>query len=287
MVFNSLVCLIPFLVYITYLVSHRQLNVLYWEFNLLLTCIFIFILISFLHIFMSISCATTVQISRPIIYLLHSYLLNHGFVCSRFNYLGKMKFRFLGDGDCPDWLLAQIITMSRMTSIKMKLLGALVVKSILSNGEIDEDKIKKLTQDAKLDWDDAMSIVSALEMIITSSARYEVNADDLSSELQQLGLPKEHSIVIGRLHTDNYNQIHDHLLAQSLRLNALSSIDIETKKDETKNSVMVTMGLKIKKLDGDDEKVSINIPKDKLAVLIEEMKKVRGIMEEMCSIKTM
>lgn len=62
-----------------------------------------------------------------------------------------------------------------------------------------------------------MSIISALEMIITSSARYEVNADDLSSELQQLGLPKEHSIVIGRLHTDNYNQIHDHLLAQSLR----------------------------------------------------------------------
>ncbi|KAG8033910.1 hypothetical protein G9C98_008391 [Cotesia typhae] len=160
--------------------------------------------------------------------------------------------------------------MSRMTSIKMKLLGALVVKSILSNGEIDEDKIKKLTQDAKLDWDDAMSIISALEMIITSSARYEVNADDLSSELQQLGLPKEHSIVIGRLHTDNYNQIHDHLLVQSLRLNALTSIDIETKKDETKNSVMVTMRLKIKKLDGDDEKVSINIPKDKLAVLIED-----------------
>lgn len=52
---------------------------------------------------------------------------------------------------------------------------------------------------------------------MTSSSRYEVNADDLSSELQQLGLPKEHSIVIGRLHTDNYSQIHDHLLSQSLR----------------------------------------------------------------------
>ncbi|XP_057337749.1 COMM domain-containing protein 4 [Microplitis mediator] len=198
-----------------------------------------------------------------------------------------MKFRFLGDGDCPDWLLAQIITMSRMTSIKMKLLGQLVVKSILNNGEIDEDKIKKLTQDAKLDWDDAISIVSALEMIMTSSSRYEVNADDLSSELQQLGLPKEHSIVIGRLHTDNYSQIHDHLLSQSLRLNALSSIEVETKKDDIENSIIVTMGLKIKKIDGSDEKVTVNIPKEKLTILIEEMKKVRGMMEDMCSIKTM
>ncbi|XP_008561065.1 COMM domain-containing protein 4 [Microplitis demolitor] len=198
-----------------------------------------------------------------------------------------MKFRFLGDGDCPDWLLAQIITMSRMTSIKMKLLGQLVIKSILNNGEIDEDKIKKLTQDAKLDWDDAISIVSALEMIMTSSSRYEVNADDLSSELQQLGLPKEHSIVIGRLHTDNYSQIHDHLLSQSLRLNALSSIEVETKKDDIENSIIVTMGLKIKKIDGSDEKVTVNIPKEKLTILIEEMKKVRGMMEDICSIKTM
>lgn len=52
-------------------------------------------------------------------------------------------------------------------------------------------------------------------------------------------------------------------------VNALSSIEVETKKDDIENSIIVTMGLKIKKIDGSDEKVTVNIPKEKLTILIE------------------
>ena len=42
-----------------------------------------------------------------------------------------MKFRFCGDQDCPDWLLAEMSTLSRLTSIKTKLVTAQVVQSLI------------------------------------------------------------------------------------------------------------------------------------------------------------
>lgn len=33
------------------------------------------------------------------------------------SFVRLQKFRFLGDGDCPDWLLAEINTLSRMVCI--------------------------------------------------------------------------------------------------------------------------------------------------------------------------
>ncbi|XP_033215817.1 COMM domain-containing protein 4 [Belonocnema kinseyi] len=186
-----------------------------------------------------------------------------------------MRFRFLGDGDCPDWLLVEINTLSRMTSIKMKSLGQLVVKS-LTEGEFDEEKVKKLTQDAKLELSDAKAIVAALELIFTSSARYGVSVADLSSELQQLGLPREHSAAVARLYTDNSPQITAILTSQSLRLNRLTSIDIAPGEN---SSPFKRMTLKLKNVDGKEDETSINILKNEIPVLLTELKRARSMME--------
>ncbi|KAK0161409.1 hypothetical protein PV327_009882 [Microctonus hyperodae] len=192
-----------------------------------------------------------------------------------------MRFRFLGDGDCPDWLLAEINTLSRMTSIKMKLLGQLVVKSFINNNELDEDKIKKLAQDTKLEFRDVKAAVMALELMLTSSARYGVNATDLCNELQQLGLPREHGVAIGRLYTDYYSRILDCLTARSLRLNRLNSVEIISgEKKERDSSPFIKLSLKLKKLDDTESNVFINVAREDIFVLLEEMKKARAIMND-------
>lgn len=60
--------------------------------------------------------------------------------------------------------------------------------------------------------------MAALELILTSSARYGVTPADLSNELQQLGLPREHSAALARIHTDVSSKIvNEALIPQSLR----------------------------------------------------------------------
>lgn len=113
-----------------------------------------------------------------------------------------MKFRFCGELDCPDWVLAEISTLSKITSVKMRLLCSQVIKDLL--GEcIDYGKVEKLTSDAKYDLSDVKASIAALSFILSSAAKYRVDGDSLSNELQQLGLPKEHSVALCKTYADN------------------------------------------------------------------------------------
>lgn len=53
------------------------------------------------------------------------FSLPYDFVCFQ-------KFRFCGDGDCPDWVLAEIYSsLSVLSSVKLKILTQMVAKSLL------------------------------------------------------------------------------------------------------------------------------------------------------------
>ena len=87
-----------------------------------------------------------------------------------------MKFRFCGGRDCPDWLLAEISTISRLTSIKAKLVCMKVVQALIAVQKEDQvpdpDKLASLTADAKLSLADIQATVAALNFILTSAAKY-------------------------------------------------------------------------------------------------------------------
>ena len=59
--------------------------------------------------------------------------------------------------------------------------------------------------------------VAALVFILSTSARHTVDSDTLSSELQQLGLPREHATALCRVYSDNLTSIPNQLRNQSLR----------------------------------------------------------------------
>ncbi|XP_015256253.1 PREDICTED: COMM domain-containing protein 4 [Cyprinodon variegatus] len=100
-----------------------------------------------------------------------------------------MRFRFCGDLDCPDWVLAEISTLAKISSVKMKLLCAQVLKDLLGEG-IDYEKVTKLTADAKFESGDIKASIAVLNFILSSASKHDVDSESLSSELQQLGLPK-------------------------------------------------------------------------------------------------
>lgn len=136
-----------------------------------------------------------------------------------------MRFRFCGDLDCPDWVLAEMNILARLTSVKMKLLVMQVIKGILNAG-IDFTKVEKITNDAKYSIGDIKASVSGLEFIITSAAKHGVSGETLSNELQQLGLPKEHSSALCKSYESKLNDIHAFLLQQSFRQSSsLQTVD--------------------------------------------------------------
>jgi hypothetical protein len=57
-----------------------------------------------------------------------------------------MKFRFCGDLDCPDWLLAEIATLSKLSSARIKVLAVQIIHYCLS-GTFNYEKVLKLASD--------------------------------------------------------------------------------------------------------------------------------------------
>ncbi|KAF2897028.1 hypothetical protein ILUMI_09144 [Ignelater luminosus] len=134
------------------------------------------------------------------------------------------RFRFCGDADCPDWVLAEINTLSRLSSIKLKLLARVVAEGLL-NPPLDVEKAKKLFAESKLDLDvDLKACIACLSYIIFSTIRFNCNHGALLSELQQLGLPREHSTSIKKVIDDHGEHLVTKLKATSLKVNALDEI---------------------------------------------------------------
>ncbi|KCV69406.1 hypothetical protein H696_03837 [Fonticula alba] len=127
-----------------------------------------------------------------------------------------MKFRFCGDLDCPDWLLAEISLLSKLTSVRIKLLSVQVIHA-LTGGQIDYDRVHMLVSIIHLSEADTKAVLAALWFIISSAARVEISRPVLADELQQLGLPREHCFSISKAYEQHRVHIVGYLRQSSLR----------------------------------------------------------------------
>uniref|UniRef100_A0A8C5QUQ0 COMM domain containing 4 n=1 Tax=Leptobrachium leishanense TaxID=445787 RepID=A0A8C5QUQ0_9ANUR len=193
------------------------------------------------------------------------------------------RFRFCGDLDCPDWVLAEISTLARISSVKLKLICAQVLKELLGE-TIDYEKILKLTADARFESGDIKATVAVLCFILSSAAKHNVSSDNLSSELQQLGLPKEHAASLCRSYEEKQNALQETLRESSLRLTRMSSMSWRV--DQTLsssvlqhvNEPLVHLNLSLKDDAYLTRPVTVTMSATKLRVLLTEMKQALEMM---------
>lgn len=196
-----------------------------------------------------------------------------------------MKFRFCGELDCPDWVLAEISTLSKITSVKMRLLCSQVIKDLLGDC-IDYGKVEKLTSDAKYDLSDVKASIAALSYILSSAAKYRVDGDSLSNELQQLGLPKEHSVALCKTYADNLIKLQDAFLQRSLKLNKLTElqwrVDYVLGSSELHEITEPEVQLRFIEVDvsnGSAQPVSFSMTARKFSLLLSELRQAQRLME--------
>jgi len=196
-----------------------------------------------------------------------------------------MRFRFCGDLDCPDWVLAEMSILSKLSSVKMKLLCASVIKDLLGQA-LEYEKVLKLTSDAKFELGDVKASVAVLSFIFCNATKFSVDAESLSNELQQLGLPKEHATALCKSHEDSADKLRTEFLKQTLRLSRLESVDWRVDyilgSSHLKEICKPSVQLRLKVFNPDTNKLealAFTLTSDKFRIFLDELKQAYEIME--------
>jgi len=129
-----------------------------------------------------------------------------------------MRFDLVGGLDVPDWLMSEVLVLSKISAVRIKLLAAAVVKQ-----DLGSERLNKLLGES-FKHDDAMAVVAAIHFILSSATRYDVAEDVLSRELQQLGLPREHTEALVKVQVESRAHLQQLARERSLRLPRLSSL---------------------------------------------------------------
>ena len=137
-----------------------------------------------------------------------------------------MKFKFCGNVDCPDWLITEIVYLSKITPIKHRILGNLICKYIMKEG--DTQKINKILEEMNLTPEEITIVISSLCFIIKSSGKFNVDDLMLSQELQQLGLPQDNADAISKVYKKNKDILRNFLKEDIFSFNKINDVHYKT-----------------------------------------------------------
>jgi len=192
-----------------------------------------------------------------------------------------MRFRFCGDLDCPDWLLAEVARMSQASVRDMQAVVEEVFRCVLA-GTIDQKaSLAALREKLKsFNLSDLEGMAAGVHFIATSSAKNNVDDVSLLQEIQQLGLSRESAELICAPYRTSKEAVQQQLELTSFRLNHLQSVDWRVDQilasSNTEQPLDKVAVIKLGLSDGDSV---FEISKERLDVLIQELKQARGILK--------
>ncbi|GLJ21696.1 hypothetical protein SUGI_0404270 [Cryptomeria japonica] len=188
-----------------------------------------------------------------------------------------MKFEICGGLDAPDWLLAEIITLGNLSPFQIKELTMHILQHIVK-GSFDYGSVLKLMSDS-LDSSDIKSCISALHFLVTNAAKFDLDEETLSRELQQLGIPKEHTDSLCRPYKDNRNMMQERFLEQSIQLPASSIDGWQTCTGKGKSVLAHFKNNEFMKRGQDSFNGLMYLSEDKFRILLKELKMARLLMD--------
>jgi selenocysteine lyase/cysteine desulfurase len=82
-----------------------------------------------------------------------------------------MRFEFCGNVDCPEWVLAEVALLNRISAVKLKLILVQIVKKITGQ-PFDNEKIIKLCRDQKFDTEETHVFTAIVEFLLRQSIKH-------------------------------------------------------------------------------------------------------------------
>jgi hypothetical protein len=100
--------------------------------------------------------------------------------------------------DCPEWLVSEIIYLTKFTNIKIRIISNNLINCFLNDGKNYSD-IRKTLEEMNFSEEESNIILAVLEFILKNAAKFDVEDLILNQELQQLGLPQENADSISKV----------------------------------------------------------------------------------------
>ena len=192
-----------------------------------------------------------------------------------------MRFRFCGGEDCPDWLGSEIATLSKVSSIKVKMLTKRCVTHMVAAGAKELANVKqqalklcKGAGDGGTTEAEAESVLAVLHHVLASAAKFDVETKILSVELQQLGLPREHSDAITRPYNEGRAALREAAKGATLKLEPLAVDAAATR------VIRAEDGTKVVLLDLGEGKGSLAVGETSLGALVDELEDAMNAIDE-------
>ena len=204
-----------------------------------------------------------------------------------------MRFRFCYGQDCPDWVLEQINAASKQSAIRLKALVNEVAKHIIA-----VDAKKSQGGDEVRNRSDSKSgpqseMAACIAWILSSAARSKVTDGELSNELGQLGLPKEHATAIASVYKARFPEISDKLARQWLRIYPTAS-DVswrveevlrssKVQSTENKSGATISIDLSDNNSVATTDRLVLSMSAVQLTLLTNELKKALAVSNDLVS----
>eukprot|EP01036_Dinobryon_divergens_P027365 gene27363-36130_t len=199
-----------------------------------------------------------------------------------------MKFRFCGDLDCPDWLLAEISTLSNMAPGVIRFLLKQILLFIF-RGEYDCEKILLLASETVDGLSDIKGSIAALHFMVTSAAKYDLAEGFFVQEILQLGMPKENADVVASLYRRSKDDLRLHFSESRHLHHRLASTDWRVDRIITSASpYLIHLNLTIdappslsssQETNPSSKIIAFQLDNSKLDLMISELSKAQKLME--------
>ena len=181
-------------------------------------------------------------------------------------------------------MLAEIHSNLADLSIEqLNFLANIVIENITKSSEIDEDELKEKLAITKVnEMINPKSAISCIRFLLVSAARHNTDNLVFSTELQQLGLPKEHALEMANVLELHSRGLRDKLADNSLMVNELENVSVTTP-ENTIECIQLKIDIKNEIIEGISQPSShiVNLSKSDIPKLLTELKAIQKTMEDL------
>eukprot|EP00668_Euglena_longa_P042910 GGOE01056819.1.p2 GENE.GGOE01056819.1~~GGOE01056819.1.p2 ORF type:complete len:201 (-),score=68.03 GGOE01056819.1:216-818(-) len=197
-----------------------------------------------------------------------------------------MRFAFCGGLDTPDWVLAAVTVLARLSSLRLRVVCGEVASS-LCQGPVQWPKVQKIVSAANLDDSQTKQLLTCLQFILGNAVRFDVDARVLADEMTMIGLPKESADQLVEVYTANREHLAAVAVGRTLRLPCAT--DYEWRVDvvvggsapaDVVQRPVVALRMSVPKGTDGPHPLALEMSVEKFHALYAELKAAREVMAE-------